>query len=175
MEKRFDIEEFVKTNIDMFNTDEPAEGHFERFQSKLGQGQERKIRPLIMRSLKYAAILIFVIGGVFTARYFDWFQKTEYQAENTNQEEDFKEVMMYYTMQLDEKQQELDKLTCKNTDNQKNVVNEDLTELKSSYHELTQELKSNPDNQQVKNAIITNFQTQIDVYNLVIKNLQNYC
>jgi hypothetical protein len=173
MEKRFDIEEFVNNNMDLFNNEEPANGHFERFQSKLGN--QNKIRPLILRSMKYAAILVFLITGIFVVREFDPFQKNDYQAQNINQEDDFNEVMNYYSMQLNQKQQELDKLTCKNTDNQKTIVNQDLSELKSSFIELSNELKSNPDSQPVKNAIITNFQTQIDVYNLVIKNLQNYC
>jgi hypothetical protein len=173
MGKRIDIEEFVKNNLELFNNEEPTNGHFERFQSKLGK--KNKIRPLIVRSLKYAAIIVFLMTGIFVVRTFDLFQNHDYQAQNINQEDDFIEVMMYYNMQLDQKQQELNKLTCKNTDNQKSIVNQDLSELKSSFTELTTELRSNPENQMLKNAIITNFQTQIDIYNLVIKNLQNYC
>jgi hypothetical protein len=173
MENRFDLEEFVKNNADSFNNEEPEKGHFERFQAKLGQ--KSKVRPLIMQSMKYAAVFVFLITGFFAVRSFNWFEKPKYQAETGNQDEDFNEVMSFYNMQLEQKQDELNKLTCKNSDNQKTEVNRDLSELKNSFAELKSEFNANPNNQMIKNAIINNYQNQLDIYNLVIKNLQNYC
>ena len=173
MENRFDLEEFVKNNTDLFNDEEPDKGHFDRFQAKLGQ--KSKVRPLIIQSMKYAAVVVLLITGFFTVRSFNWFEKPVYQAETINQEDDFNEVMSFYNMQVEQKQDELNKLTCKNSDGQKSEVNKDLSELKNSFAELKNELQANPENQMVKNAIINNYQTQLDVYNLVIKNLQNYC
>jgi hypothetical protein len=173
MEKRLDIEEFVKNNLELFNDEEPSEAHFERFRLKL-KGKS-KIKSLINRSLKYAAIFIFLITGFVSVYYFNLFQNKKYQAESINNEEDFGEVISFYDMQLNQKQNELNNLTCKNSDEQKKLVTQDLSELRNSFMELKNELNANPDNPNIKNAIINNFQTQIEVLSIVIKNLQAYC
>ena len=174
MEKKFDLEGFIKNNKALFNTEEPPEGHFDRFQAKLDR-KSGKSRSLLYRSMKYAAVIVLLISGYFAYDKADIFNKNEELAENINEEEDFTEVANYYDSQIDQKFEELNNITCKPGDGQKEIVNNDLNELLESYNELENELISNPENPMVRNAVINNYQMRIEILDIVINKLKNYC
>lgn len=174
MEKKFDLEEFVKNNQNLFNTEEPPEGHFDRFNAKLNR-KSGKSRSLLYRSMKYAAVIIFLISGFLIYDQGNIFNKNDVLVENNNEEEDFSEVASYYDSQIDQKFEELNSITCKQGESQKETVNNDLNELTESYEELQSELNNNPNNPIVRSAVINNYQMRIEILDIVINKLKNYC
>ena len=174
MENKFDLEEFVKNNEVLFNAEEPPEGHFDRFQAKLDR-KSGKSRSLLYRSMKYAAVIILLISGFLIYDQGNIFNKNDVFAENINEDNDFSEASSYYDSQINQKFTELNNITCKQGEGQKEIVNNDLNELSKSFEDLENELNNNPNNPMIRNAMINNYQMRIDVLDMVINKLKTYC
>lgn len=174
MENKFNLEEFVKNNEELFNSEEPPEGHFERFQAKLDR-KSGKSRSFLYKSMKYAAVILVLISGFLILDQTNIFKNNDVIVENFNEDEEFTEVASFYNSQIDQKFEELNNITCKQADGQKEVVNNDMLELNKSFEDLKDELNNNPNNPMIRNAMISNYQMRIDVLDMVIKTLKNYC
>jgi flagellar basal body-associated protein FliL len=175
MEKKYDLEDFVSENIDLFNTEEPPEGHFDRFKEKLEQNSASKGKSIVYRSLRYAAVIVLLISAFFVWQYTDIFTGSGSFAQVSDEEEEFTEIANYYDAQINEKYNELNSITCKAGNEPKTEVNNDLLELTGAYEELENEYKENPDNEIIKDAIIQNYQMRLDILDMVIGTLKNYC
>lgn len=175
MEKKYDLEDFINENIELFNAEEPAEGHFERFKAKLEQKSTSKGRSIVFRPLRYAAVIILVISAFFVWRYTDVFTGGNAFAQMNQDEEEFAEISNFYNAEIEKKYNELNSITCKSGNDQKESVNEDLSELTKSYTELEDEFKENPENQMIKEAMIENYQMRINILDMVINTLKTYC
>jgi hypothetical protein len=66
-------------------------------------------------------------------------------------------------------------ISCKQGNNQKSIINADLNELNEEYIELQNEFKYNPENSTIKNALISNYRMRIDILDMIIIRLKNYC
>lgn len=177
MENKFDIENFIKKNYQMFNQDEPDEGHFERFKAKIEQNSKTKRRNFIQISIKFSSIAAILIIGFIIFNHTDNFLKTQKISESISFEtdEDFEEVTGFYQSQIDSKINEINHLECKQSDNQKEQINKDLNELTNSFNELNNEYKNNPENSMIKNAMITNYQTRVSMLNMIANKLKKFC
>ncbi len=172
--KNFEIEKFVKENYDLFNSEEPKYGHFDRFKSKLDPQVKR--RSLFKESLKYAAVVLFLISAFFIYDTYDSTNDSTFISDNNSGiDEDFTEISAFYNSELENKYTDFDAVTCKAGDNQKQMINEDLEELNNAYYELQTEYRMNPENTTVKNALINNYRMRIDILDRIIITLKNYC
>lgn len=167
-----DIEDFVKNNKSLFDTEEPLDGHFERFKSKLEN--QKKPKRFLYNSLKYAAVILFFISTFMIYKTYFKANNAEITAENNvDAKDDFNDIKSFYNSQLDEKLKELNSLSCKN-DEKQNIQN-DFEELNNEYNELLTEYKSDPNNNLIKNALISNYRLRIDTLGRLINNLKKYC
>lgn len=171
MEKKYNLEDFVNENIDLFNTEEPLEGHFDRFKEKLEMQSSSKGKSFVLRSMKYAAAVALVVAAVFIWQNIN----TSSVYAQSGDDEEFSEIASYYNSQIEIKYEELNTITCKSGSDQKTEVNNDLSELTESYNELQNEFKDDPNNPMIKDALIKNYQMRLDILNMVINTLKNYC
>ncbi len=171
---KFELESFVKENYNLFNSEEPKKGHFDRFKSRLDP-QVRK-RNLFTESLKYAAVVLFLISAFFIYDTYNSTNDSTFLSDNnTGIDDDFSEVTGFYNTELESKYADFDAVTCKAGDTQKQKINEDLEDLNDAYFELQAEYKMNPENTTVKNALIDNYRMRIDILDMIITTLKNYC
>ncbi len=169
-----DLEIFVKDNINLFDTEEPNKGHFDRFQSKLDA--QRKPNRLLYNSFKYAAAVVFLISTfIIYDNYFNNDTVEVLASNDINIEDDFNDVTSFYSSQLDAKYEEFNSVSCKNGEEQKQNIRKDFEELNNEYNELMTEYKSDPNNNLIKNALISNYRLRIDTLGRVINNLKKYC
>lgn len=174
MKNNFELEDFVKKNYDLFNSEVPKEGHLDRFKSKL-EGQKKR-KSLFLESLKYAAVIIVLVSMFFIYDNYSETSGTQVVADfNNDGDEDFTEIASFYDSQLEDKYSEFDAIVCQSGNSQKQTINEDLNELNNTYFELQNEYKMNPGNEMVKNALIDNYRMRIDILDLIINTLHNYC
>jgi len=172
--KKFEIEKFVKKNYNLFNSEEPKNGHFDRFKSRLDP--QVKSRNMFAESLKYAAVVIFLISAFFIYDNYNSTNDSTFLSDNSSGiDEDFTEITAFYNSELENKYTDFDAVTCKAGDTQKQMINEDLEELNNAYFELQTEYKMNPENISVKNALINNYRMRIDILDMIIITLKNYC
>jgi hypothetical protein len=177
MENKFDIEDFVNKNFGSFNQEEPDEGHFERFKQKIQQNSKRKISKTTQHTIRISSVAAMLILGLIIFNHTNDFLKTKKTSETVNFEKDesFDETSRYYQAQIDSKTNEIKQLECKQSNNQKKQINEDLNELTNSFNELYRDYKNNPDNANIKNAMITNYQTRVSMLNMIAKKLKTFC
>lgn len=171
---KFEIEKFVKENYDKFNSKEPKTGHFDRFKSRLDP--QIKSRNLFKESLKYAAVVLFLISAFFIYDTNKSVNDSSFLSANSNSiDEDFTEITGFYNTKLENKYADFDAVTCRAGDTQKEMINEDLEELNDAYFELKSEYELNPGNTNIKNALIDNYRKRIDILDMIIITLKNYC
>ncbi len=177
-----DFEKIINKNRDAYDSDEPADGHFERFQSKLSslhkEIDEEKIKVLqflYKHWWKLAAAIIILIGFGFL--FFDEF----YNKAGTNSAQsteiilspELKEVGIYYSSITDERFDMINRLVSDSMEGMKikEMVDIELSELNENYGELLQEYKNNPDDDRIINAIINNYRIRADILDNIIKKL----
>jgi len=177
MENKFDIEDFVKNNNQLFNQEEPDKGHFDRFKAKLEQNSKKKNNKILRISMRITSVAAVLVLGFVIFNHTNDFVKSKKISETISFEtnENFNEVSDFYQSQIDSKINEINHLECKKSVNQKEQINEDLSELTNSFNELNNEYKNNPDNPMIQNAMITNYQTRVSMLDMIADKLKKYC
>lgn len=159
------LNDFIRHNIEAFNTDEPPEGHFDRFYSKLHHSGKHG-RPIIINTwLKIAAMLI--IGLFLSALLFAGYKlyKANYADDNCLNAE-LCEAEDFYSKQIEYYYRKIEKLP----DDQQihEGVIKELREMETQVEELKTDLKQNPYDERIIHSIINCYQEKIGLLNLII-------
>lgn len=167
------LEEFVRKNRDEFDDREPSEGHLERFSFKLAtrlhSGRNKKsILPYI---LKAAVITLLVtLSSLWT---FDHVIRPNLKKTMTLSDvsSEYREVETYYVSQVNMIENDIMAIDLDNPE-QKQIMMQELAGMDSTYAELQKELKANPDDKRIIDAMITHYQTKIEVLNYILNQLR---
>lgn len=179
-EQMKDLDKYINENADFFNSDEPEDGHFDRFKAKMGK-EPRKLKEisfsLVFKIVSVAAILI--LSVLVTVKYN---KETTKPQGNKYQEmtlsdisEEYKEVENYLKSNIDTKMEEFQNLSCSNADVSIDMVLEELEELDETYKELQEELKINKNDQRIIDAMIDCYQTKIELLNTILSQVNKNC
>ena len=173
------LEDKIKKNRELFDVEEPSEGHFERFRQKLEGSLQEEI-PRRMRfmpgkmTLRIAAIILTIIAISSVIYFLNPIEQNNQLSANTLPVE-LQEAKMYYNNIAQEKMQQIDR--CTNNEEQATEIRHDaiqqLQQLDSNTTKLEQDLIQNQNNQQIKNALIINYKTKADLMNEILKRLCN--
>lgn len=156
-----------------FNLEEPKKGHQERFLEKLSQTnevvslQQKKTSWWKPLSIAASIALICLLGlQVFNTRPSLKEQMVEIAPEISKTEFYFASLIEEQVQQLkDEKSPETAKLV--------DDTLQQLEKLELNYQNLEQELVTGGNSKLILNAMITNFQTRIDLLREVLINIEN--
>jgi hypothetical protein len=150
-----------------FDTEQPDEGHFERFARKLDQNPRRKsgnlkfIRPFLIAA---SLALIFALSLLV---------RTPESADLASVSPEMQNTQVFFTNMI---QTELDKLQAENKDETTQKMVKDalgqLALLEKDYESLKKDLVKSGYNQQVIYAMISNFQSRIDLLKNVIEKIE---
>lgn len=167
------LEDFMKSNQEGFDLSEPSEGHFDRFEAKLGT-IEKKPSYNWGNLLKIAAVFVFVIGSGILLVNDD--SSTANASDGLNLKDisqELAEVESFYVDQIDiatealEPIKELDKQgTTKNLTSQLEMLEED-------YKELKMELKDNYGDERLINSMIKNYQLRLQIIEQYLKQIKS--
>jgi hypothetical protein len=174
------IEQLFASLEGSFDTKEPAQGHEERFLEKLKLGNEVAKAPVKKLSwwkpLSLAAsiaVLIAVSIGLLN-------QTRDRQEQMANISPEVSNTQFYFASLIEEQVKELQ---SESTPETQKIIADTMTQLailETDYGQLEQEMLSGGNNKLLLKAMITNFQTRIDLLQDVleqietIKNLKNY-
>lgn len=178
--KKNNIDELFLNLKGSFDIEEPETGHQNRFLEKL-QGNDHKVvtiskrknswrKPLSIAS-SIALISFLTITGL------NYKATTEEQVAKISPE--VSKSQIYFTSLIKEQIKELEK---ENTPETKKIIEDtlfQLNKLEKNYTQLEQDLLNGGNSKLILSAMITNFQTRIDLLNEVlaqidrIKNLKN--
>lgn len=178
MKNNTEIENLFKELKNRFDTQEPSNTHTAKFIEKLNTTQktQKTQKKLSWKPFTIAASIAFLCAIGFT--FFYPGQITNKQIAEIAPE--VTETKFYFTSLINNQVNELKKETSPST---KKIIDDtllQLNKLESDYKKLEQNLLNGGNTKLILSAIITNYQTRIDLVKDVmeqidtIKNLKNY-
>jgi hypothetical protein len=165
-----DLENYIYTELEQFNTEEPPDGHYERFKEKLAFKNSKRVR---LTFLKIAAIVL--IGFIISYAAFREFDIINYNMENlyiVNTNVELYEAEQFYNDQLALNYKKLQQLGFNNDMVEKNQILNELSEMDHQVQTLKNDLKLNPDDERVVHAIIYFYQVKLELMDVIISRLQ---
>ncbi len=182
MEKKDRIEELILENLEGLNDNEPMEGHFERFETRLKlQNKKKKINLTL--GWKVAAVIVFAV--LLTNQAYMYFSNgnqgllsskvnkiNEFTLASVSPE--YEEVEFYYTNAINVGLSQWNELKSEGmvSASEQNMMNNELKEFEDLQKSLQSDLKSNPHDERVINAMLEYYQAKLGVINLIVKKLQ---
>jgi hypothetical protein len=167
------IEDIIRGHKDIFEGAEPSDGHFERFSMKLEircqkNASRRSIVPYLLRAA--VVTLLVTLSSLWT---WDHFIRPGSSRMTLGQvSPQYKEVESYYIHQVNMMEGEIVNLDFKNNPEQKSLLIQEMKSMDSVYVSLQKELKTNPNDERVINAMIEHYQTKIEVMNYIVNQLR---
>ncbi len=174
-----DLQKYVKENRELFEDSEPTEGHFARFEEKLGsQFDHHRLGMNRSFLLKIAAGLLILL--TVTAFLFDFAaQKIRNFAQNNTSgkelQTELQEAVTYYDNAATNHLNKIQKLACCGQDSRKlySMASGELDALDANATELKNTLKGNPDDERVQSALIRSQQMKETIMNNMIRQMKN--
>ncbi len=168
-----DLEKIINENRSVFDSSEPDEGHFERFEQKLNQRHKGKSQTFTLGYMLKAAVvaLLVVLSGLWV--YDKTFSPPAIKDGIALREisPEYNEVEMYYTRLVNQKYNEINEFSFIDTA-QKEMLMHELNEMDSIYENLKKDLRLNPNDDRVINAMIQHYQLKVEVMNQILGQLQ---
>lgn len=167
------IEEYITKNKDSFNSLEPSSDHLMNFERKLQRKGSSRVIQFLKPALKIAAM--FVLVAMSSLWIIDNFFAGDKKAAGISLSQvspELKEVEVYYTSMINEKFTEIQSIDFKSEVVQKEILLKELEEMNTIYESLKLELKSNPSNERIINAMIQYYQTKAEVMGQIIEQLK---
>jgi hypothetical protein len=167
------IEEIIRNNRDYFEDGEPSEGHFERFQMKLDRrfktgSAKRSIVPYL---LKAAVITLLVtLSSLWTWDHFIRPDRGRMALGDVSPQ--YKEVENYYIHQVNLVESEITTIDISGNPEQKEMLKKEMGSMDSVYIQLQKELKANPNDERIINAMIAHYQTKLEVMSYIVNQLK---
>jgi hypothetical protein len=167
------IEDIIRSNKDFFEDAEPSEGHFERFNRKLEMRfpvntVKRSIVPYLLKAA--VVTLLITLSSLWT---WDHFIRTGSSRMTLGQvSPQYKEVENYYVHQVNLMEGEIVNVDLKNNPAQKTMLLKEMKSMDSTYVSLQKELKANPNDERIINAMIEHYQTKLEVMTYIVNQLK---
>jgi hypothetical protein len=167
------IEDIIRNNKNYFEDAEPSEGHLERFNMKLERRfQAAPVKRSIVPYLLRAAVvtLLITLSSLWT---WDHFIRTGSSRMTLGQvSPQYKEVENYYVHQVNLMEGEIVNVDLKNNPEQKTLLIKEMKSMDSTYVSLQKELKANPNDERIINAMIEHYQTKLEVMSYIVNQLK---
>jgi hypothetical protein len=167
------IEEIVRSNKGLFEEAEPSIGHFERFSRKLElrfqvHAPKRSIVPYLLRAA--VVTLLVTLSSLWT---WDHFIRPGSSRMTLGQvSPQYKEVENYYIHQVNMMEGEIVNVDLVNNPGQKKMLLNEMKSMDSVYVSLQKELKANPNDERIINAMIEHYQTKLEIMKYVVNQLK---
>lgn len=168
------IEDIIRENKDFFEEAEPSNGHLERFdallQVRFGKATiKRSIVPYILK----AAVVTLLVTLSSLWVWDNYLSPSSKRMALGDVSPQYREVENYYLHQVNLMEGEINQGNLINSPEQKQMLLNEMNSMDSVYVSLQKELKANPNDQRVINAMIEHYQKKVDVMNYIISQLKS--
>jgi len=167
------IEDIIRENIDKFNEREPVEGHFERFEWKLEKRLHSRTlhRSIVPYLLKAAAVTVLItLSSLWVWDNFIRRDKDTMALGDVSPQ--YREVENYYVHQVNNMESELRNYYLSDNPEQQKMLKNELQSMDSVYLQLQKDLKANPNDERIINAMIEHYQTKVEVLSYIVNQLK---
>lgn len=160
-----ELEKYISNNIHS-KDEEPAEGHFQRFEQKLKTHQRGQRRSLVQRSMRIASVaLLLVMSALYIGERF--FSEDELYINPELQEAQF-----YYKTQISQGISTLETIDGVISEEQRALLLQEMTEADELLKELQEELTLAPDDPRLIDAMLHHYRLKAAVLNHIVNDLQ---
>lgn len=170
------LEDKIRKQPDFFNDKEPLEGHFDRFADKLEQQNNRQRISFQKSLLKIAAVAIILLSVSYFTFYQFNKQKTEMMAEIIKIEytNEMGEVLKYYDAASYIKTEEIEQyaLNPEEALKSRQKAGHQLENLDARLAAIEKEYIKNPENKQLKAALVNTKRKKSEVINQIVRQLE---
>jgi hypothetical protein len=164
------LEQMIRKNREAIQNDLPPDGHFDRFELKLSQKSHKYSTYWIgFLSGMVAVIVIGVIMFLHPGKEL----KNSMTVSNLSGQN--AEVEFYYTHTINQQTQKLNEYSIKfgaNDPSLKMLIKE-LEEYDHTYSQICKDLQTTPNDERVINALITYYQTKLEIINKILQEVEN--
>lgn len=167
-----ELEHFFKNNPQAFDFDELPEGHFDRFAEKMAKAQKKSSRRLAV--LRYAAAVVAFLTIGFLGGYL-YQQKQQSQADLGSISSEYQEVESFFQSSVSQKMDQLEKMDC---DLSRKAMKDALAEFKKidfEYADLQKNFSQNADDERVISAMISCYQSKLDILSRMLSQINQKC
>lgn len=167
------IEDIIRNNKEFFDSEEPSEGHFERFQRKLEvRFQPMAVRRSIVPYLLKAAVVTLLVT-LSSLWIWDHFLRPDRDRMSLSDvSPQYREVENYYVHQVTLMESELSAIDLNGNSDQKQMLISELRSMDSVYVQLQKDLKTNPNDERIINAMIEHYQTKVEIMSYILNQLK---
>jgi hypothetical protein len=161
------MDDFIRDNLAFFDSDEPTEGHFERFYNKLQASRKTlNIRHYPMM-LRIAAILI-IVFFISTLLYKGVTLFTSFSPDESCLNSELCEAEDYYSKQVEKYYDQIKSMPFNNDPKTRMEVLKELREMDVQMVGMKEDLKQNPNDERIVYSIINYYQEKIDLMDMII-------
>jgi hypothetical protein len=167
------IDEIIRSNSDFFEA-EPPDGHLERFERKLElRFHTRSVKRSIVPYLLKAAVvtLLVTLSSLWTWDHFIRPGSSRMSLGDVSPQ--YREVENYYLHQVNLMESEISTEKFTETPEQQVMLKREMKSMDSVYVQLQKELKANPDDERIINAMIEHYQTKLEVMTYIVNQLKS--
>ena len=159
------LEEQIRQQRMLLDGEQPRAGHEERFRQKLDRVPVRRMN--LRYSLQIAAsVAVLIASGIFIIR---MNKSGEKQAVNEIPAV-IHEADAYFASQVDTRFDQIREFDFLQSE-EKTLLLDELKELENHHEQLMTDLKANPDDERVINALIRHYQMKLEVMDQIIQQL----
>lgn len=167
------IDNYIRGNREHFDGSEPPAGHFERFKARLEAQkvilpQRVRVFPYLLRA---AAVAILVtLSSLWT-----WEHVLKPGAGKMTLSDvstEYRQVETYYVQQVNLMKNEINAIPMGYDAVQKEMLIEELKNMDAEFSELQSDLKANPQDERVINAMIEHYQRKVEVMSYILSQLK---
>ncbi len=168
-----DIELLIRENKGAFESYEPSDGHFERFTAKMEARAYIAPRRVNLTPylLKAAVVAILVtISSLWT-----WEHVVSPGAKRTALGEvspEYAQVEKHYVQQVSMIENQIKTIDIVSNEDQNKILTNEFAEMDKMYEDLQKDLKANPNDERVINAMIEHYQRKIEVMSYILEQLK---
>ena len=171
--KKDKIDNLFETLHSEFDFENPNIGHQERFLSKLKNKNSETTKIASSKSNYWKPLLSIAASIVLLISVFTWLKPTEQIKDLANISPEMSKTQNFFTSTISE---ELLKLNEKRTPETEALINDGLNQMKileKEYESLKIDLTKSGDDKRVIYAMISNFQTRINILKNVMETIEN--
>ncbi len=168
------MDEIIRSNRDLFEAAEPSDGHMERFNRKLEMRLHRHVtvkRSIVPYLLRAAVVTLLVtLSSLWTWDHFIRSDRNRMALGDVSPQ--YREVENYYVHQVNLVENQITSSDILTNPEQKTMFEKEMKSMDSVYVQLQKELKANPGDERIINAMIEHYQTKLEVMSYIVDQLK---
>ncbi len=167
------LDDYILKNLERFDTEEPINGHNDRFDAKLTQLDRKRGRRIGIIMLKIAAVLLLGLVISYAAiREFRFLNRNTENIITAIAYPELNEAEQFYTSQLNQYYSKIQDLRFNNDKTEKKQIIDELSEMDQQVWVMKLDLRQNPDDERIVHAIINFYQVKIELMDMIIVRTQ---